>query len=475
MSTNAPQLSLVEVDFFERPVVLRMPFRFGVVTLTEAPQCFVRVRIRLADGREGSGWAAEILAPKWFDKDPALTNEDNFDQLRRALAMAEGHYRAVGQATAFGLHAAAAPAHAAAASAAGLPPLVASFGPALVDRAILDAVLRLAGTDVFAGVQANVMGLDAGTARDLDGFDMGGFLASLKAAPSIAARHTVGLVDPIEAADQPAGSRVGDGLPETLREVIDTYGVTHFKLKVGGDLEADIDRLCRIAAVTDAVPGALATLDGNEQYADADAVAALWRRMTEEPRLQRLCQSVLFIEQPINRAKAMEREIGALAALKPVEIDESDGTIDAFPDAKALGYTGVSSKSCKGFYKALLNRARCAKWNAEAGQDRYFMSAEDLTTQAGLAVQQDLALATLIGCSHVERNGHHYVKGMSAAPAHEQQAFLAAHPDLYHEQAGTVCLRIEAGQIALGSLATPGLASGALPAPADLITVTYEA
>ena len=64
---------------------------------------------------------------------------------------------------------------------------------------------------------------------------------------------------------------------------------------------------------------------------------------------------------------------------------------------------------------------------------------------------------------------------MSAAPAHEQRAFLAAHPDLYHEHAGTICLRIEAGQIALGSLGTPGLASGALPAPADLTAVTYEA
>ena len=47
---------------------------------------------------------------------------------------------------------------------------------------------------------------------------------------------------------------------------------------------------------------------------------------------------------------------------------------------------------------------------------RYFMSAEDLTTQAGVAVQQDLALATLIGATHVERNGHHYVDGMTGAP-----------------------------------------------------------
>ena len=65
-----------------------MPFRFGVVTLTRAPQAFARARIRLADGRIGDGMAAELLAPKWFDKNPALSNEDNFDQLRAALGIA---------------------------------------------------------------------------------------------------------------------------------------------------------------------------------------------------------------------------------------------------------------------------------------------------------------------------------------------------------------------------------------------------
>ena len=52
------------------------------------------------------------------------------------------------------------------------------------------------------------------------------------------------------------------------------------------------------------------------------------------------------------------------------------------------------------------------------------MSAEDLTTQAGLSVQQDLALVNLLGITHVERNGHHYVNGMAALPRAEQQAFL---------------------------------------------------
>ena len=274
----------------------------------------------------------------------------------------------------------------------------------------------------------------------------------------------MGLVDAIAETDVPAECRLGDGLPESLEAAIDFYGLTCFKLKLGGDIAADLERLRRIAAILDRSPGPYrATLDGNEQYASVEPVVELWRRMGEDAALSRLCGAVLFIEQPIERGRALAEDIGALAALKPVEIDESDATMSAFVEARALGYRGVSSKACKGFYRSLLNRARMEKWNVEAGGARFFMSAEDLTTQPGLAVQQDLALATLIGCDHVERNGHHYVRGMAGAPEAEQEAFLAAHGDLYCRDGGTVRLSIAHGRIAIGSLDTPGLASAATP------------
>jgi hypothetical protein len=79
-------------------------------------------------------------------------------------------------------------------------------------------------------------------------------------------------------------------------------------------------------------------------------------------------------------------------------------------------------------------------------------------------VQQDLALATLIGATHVERNGHHYVDGMAGAPTIEQEAFLAAHPRLYRRASGRVRLAIGAGEIDTASLAhVPGLAVGPMP------------
>jgi hypothetical protein len=189
----------------------------------------------------------------------------------------------------------------------------------------------------------------------------------------------------------------------------------------------------------------------------------LWRRMQDAPQLQRLVASILFIEQPITRAHALDGDVSALSRVKPVIIDESDDELGVFPRARGLGYSGVSSKCCKGLYKSVFNAARCAIWNAEAGTPSFFMTGEDLTTQAGLAVQQDLALVNLIGISHVERNGHHYVNGMAGLPEAEQARFLAAHPDLYEHTHDAVRLKIRKGELAIGSLAAPGFASGAYP------------
>jgi hypothetical protein len=458
----APRFPVRSIELFERPVVLRLPFRFGVVTLTECPQAFARVTIAGPDGRTATGAAAEMMAPKWFDKNLDLSNEDNFDQLRAVLGMARDAYLGdSGAASAFGHFARHHDAHQAVCAARGFNPLLAGYGPALIDRAIVDALCRLTGTGFYAAMRANLPGIGAAHPQ-FAGIDFDTFLAGLTPAATIEARHTVGMVDAITAGD--LATRVNDGLPETFEEVVATYGHRYFKLKVGGNLEADVARLMAIAAVLDRRPAPyFASLDGNEQYADAAAVAELLAHMRATPALKRLVDSILFVEQPIARKAALDVDFNAAPLGLPVIIDESDGTLDTFMQARARGYDGVSSKTCKGLYKSLLNAARCARWNAEAGKPRYFMSAEDLTTQAGLAVQQDLALVNLLGITHVERNGHHYVNGMAALPRAEQKTFLAAHPDLYEHSHGAVRLAIRDGRIALASLDRTGFASSAMP------------
>ncbi len=106
---------------------------------------------------------------------------------------------------------------------------------------------------------------------------------------------------------------------------------------------------------------------------------------------------------------------------------------------------------------------RPAQPNGARRAKSVFIAGEDLTCQAGLGVQQDLALGALIGVTHAERNGHHYVDGFGDTPAAEALAFLAAHPDLYACDANRVRLSIHDGDLLTGSLTAPGFASKVHP------------
>ncbi len=476
--TAAPTFSIAEIRCHERPVTLRLPFRFGAVTVTHAPQAFVRARIRLADGREAWGISAELMVPKWFDKTASLTEAASFDQLRTSLAAAASAYASDTTArTAFGHFAAHHRTLLDHAATHGMPALAAGFGPAEIDKALLDALGRALGLGFADLIRTNAAGIaPAALLAEFGGFDFDAFLRTLQPRESVAVRHTVGMLDAIDGAPRVAD----DGLPESLAEAITTCGLRFFKIKLAGDVAQDVQRLHAIAAVLDAHAGDYrVTLDGNEQYDDLDRLGALWEEVRAGPGLADLCARILFIEQPVHRGVALQRDLGPLGTSVPVIIDESDANLDAFPAARTRGYAGVSSKACKGLYKSLVNRARCTRWNADAGRERWFMSGEDLTTQAGLGVQQDLALAAILGIAHVERNGHHYVNGFAGqhAPELEQDAFLAAHPDLYERSHGSVRVRIRDGTVHLASLRGPGFASGAQPdwsSLAPLATPTSE-
>lgn len=461
---TAPRLSVLSAEAFERDLTLRIPFRFGVITLRQATQVFLRVQVRdEATGDVAEGHAAELMVPKWFDKSPDLSEVDNVNQLRRSVQMA------MTLSTAGGNSGARAPAGTAADLAWQLDAeqrnalseengLVAGFAPALMARTVIDALCRHEQISFYAAMQRNRVGLGARhLPADLEGFDVDAFLASLSPSSAIALRHTIGMADPITPADvtEPAP----DALPHSLTAVIAHYQPTYFKIKVSGDVDADLARLSAIAEALDTGPDYRVTLDGNEQFSTPEHFTALLDALDSKPELNRLRQAMLFVEQPLPRHRTFQYNVHALARRIPLLIDESDSDLDSFRQARDCGYRGVSSKNCKGLYRSLINLARTRHWSG----DGYFLSAEDLTTQPGLSVQQDLALVSLLGLRHVERNGHHYVDGMVNAPAAEQQAFAAAHPGLYRLDETGLHLRIEGGQIALDSLSSIGFTSSAIP------------
>lgn len=445
----APRLKLRDLAFFERPVRFARPFRFGAVTINATPQLFVRAEIEVEGRGMAVGASAELLVPKWFDKRPHLTPEQTVDELRRALEIARGLYLAQeGFDTAFGLHAACIGTQVAACAKEGIPPLAAAYGPAEIDKGILDALLRAAGTSFFAGMADNIAGIDARLSSDLTNPDLTQFLSGRKPLPRVAVRHTVGLDDKVEGAGGVADAH-------------ENAGARYFKLKLAGDPQGDAARLTRIGSELGKLAYDFkATLDANEQYADLAALRALVDRLDHDASLRPIAARLLYIEQPMPRDVTRQAPLGSLAA-RDFIVDEADDSYDAFPAARALGYRGISSKSCKGLYKSVVNATRAAKWSA--GGESFFVTGEDLTCQAGLAVQQDLALGAFIGITHAERNGHHYVDGFGETPAAEARAFATTHPDLYDDVGHGVRLRIHDGDLLTGSLATAGFATSVHP------------
>src|SRR5690606_11485002 len=203
----------------------------------------------------------------------------------------------------------------------------------------------------------------------------------------IAARHTVGLTDALITRPDDAPR---DGLPVTLAEAIERYGHRDFKIKLSGNSQTDLTRLEHIARLIEQ-RAELITFDGNEQYADAQVFADFFDHFEATPALAGLRKKLAFIEQPLPRSHELQADVRSVTRRIPLLIDESDATLDSFRQAHRMGYTGVSSKSCKGIYKSVINAARCALWTTAEGIT-FFQSGQDLTMQAGVGVQQDLAL-----------------------------------------------------------------------------------
>jgi hypothetical protein len=442
------RLMVHDIGLFERAVAFARPFRFGAVVVEAAMQAFVRVEIEVEGKGRALGASAELLVPKWFDKRAQLSSAQTVDELKMSLAIARDLYlSAPGFDSAFGLHAQHSAAQIAACAKQDIPPLAAVFGPAEIDKAVLDALLRAAGINVFDGMARNIAGIDAALSSDLTSDDIARYLAGRQRVERVAVRHTVGLTDTIEG-------------PGGVADPNENSGARYFKLKLGGDPTADAERLVRIGNALAALPYVYSvTVDANEQYADLAALGELVDRLDRDIALRPIASRLLYIEQPMPRGVTRQSPLSALG--RDAIIDEADDSYDAFPAAKALGYRGISSKSCKGLYKSIINATRAAKWSADG--ENYFITSEDLTCQAGLAVQQDLALGALIGVTHAERNGHHYVDGFAATPAAEAESFMAAHPDLYERRSGKIRLAIHDGDLLTGSLTAPGFATGVHP------------
>lgn len=443
-------------ESFQLPLQLRMPFRYGIVTLTQITQLFFRLQFEIG-GRSVTGFAGDNLAPKWFKKDPKQTLEQDVAEITRVIRAAVRHARAIRAETPFAFWRELYAAQSAWAAAEGVPSLLAHFGTSLVERALVSAFCRSRGITLAQMLAENAAGLELGALQpSLAGSTPRDWLP---AAPSaqVFARHTVGLSDPLDADDVGAGERLDDGLPQTLVECIRFYGLRQFKLKINGDGPRDRERLLRVARVIARECGDdyAFSIDGNESFREVAAFVDFARDLMAAPELRAWWPHLLFFEQPWHRdvalAPAMRELARAWPERPPLIIDESDAELDSVRTALALGYAGASHKNCKGIFKSVGNACLLAQHRA-AGE-RVVLSGEDLTNLGPVALTQDLAMQAALGVTSVERNGQHYFQGLAQFPPGLQRHALERHPDLFvRTPAGWPRVDIRDGRLALGTV-----------------------
>lgn len=447
------RLRVDRVELRAAPCSARTPFRFGVVSVARATCVVARVGVELEDGRRGLGHAADLCVPRWFRKDVQRSPEEDVRALLSSAAAARSAWLAQGanEASLFAHW------HAVYAERVDALPfehperLERGFGVSLIERAAMDACCRAAETSFHAALREDLFALELGRLHpDLRGWSAARSLPAEPAA-SVELRHTVGLLDPLRADELEASARVGDGEPEALDEYVRAHGLSCFKLKLGGEPEVDRARLCAVgevlAGASDARPRL--SLDANEQYADLGSLARMLDAVDAHVDGRRLLEGLLWIEQPLPRERCFEAGglagLDALTQRAPLLLDEADTGLGAFPRARELGWEGVSVKNCKGVFRALANRAWCERLGG-------FQSAEDLTNLPAVALQQDLATVAAFGFPHVERNGHHYFRGLEHLPGPERERALERAPALYEPAPGGARLRVRRGLLALSDV-----------------------
>jgi hypothetical protein len=249
---------------------------------------------------------------------------------------------------------------------------------------------------------------------------------------------------------------VDDGLPQDLEASIRAYGLRYFKVKLSGAADRDLPRLRALATVLERETRGdfFITLDGNENFDGFAAFRDFYAQAASDEALRGLWPRILVVEQPVHRDRALGVTGPTLRdwpGRPPVIIDESDGGIGDLTRALDLGYAGTSHKNCKGLVKGIANACLLAKRRREGRPG--LLTGEDLCTLGPVALFQDLTMMALFGIDHVERNGHHYYRGLSMLPDEWQEAALSAHPDVYTTHPdGFACLRIRDGRLQLGSM-----------------------
>jgi len=459
------KVKIRQAELFSRMVSTRIPFKFGSSVVHEMPIILAEIIMETDGGKTATGVSSCGIPPSWFDKSPLKSVDEGEKDLLDATRAAIALHTDFAHDSVWNLHRNAEKTLRNNSSLNELNDLTLSFGTALMDNALIDAICRASGATFHQALKGNLFGM---------GPELQNFIPD-KPLDQIYYRHTIGLADVIRTLD--IETPIDDGLPQSLEQVIDAYSPVYFKIKMSSDFDSTRNRLLAIAhLLKNKVPEYKITMDANEGFHSMEEYANFIQELAGVGELRDFWRNILWVEQPTERSVSLDSNVtDALertSKLLPVILDESDGNDQVIDRAIELGYQGISAKNCK---SALRTLHKYQHIHQTKNQNNFILSSEDLTNVPVVPLNQDLCVAAALGISHSERNGHHYIQGFSFLSDKERVSALADYPALYKKTAGSVGVFIEKGIINVGDINKFGFGVKSLPETNSLQGIESQA
>ncbi len=423
----------------------RVPLKFGPETLTCVTCARARVRVADAGGRTALGWGETPLSVQWVWPSQ-LSHQERRAALvdfTTALARAWAAFGATGHPMELGhdfqqqcLEGMWRQFNAARAGREPLPWLAALVCCSAFDLAVHDAfgvlhqrpTYQLYGPAYLNRHLAAFLSPAADSAVSFSGRYPADFLQP--PAVELPVWHLVGGKDLLEPADL-SGADPADGYPVLLRDWILRDGLKCLKIKLrGDDCQWDYERIVQIGKIAAAEEVDWLSADFNcTVHAPAYVTEWLDRLLREDPRTY---GRILYVEQPFpHDLENNPIDVHAVAARKPLFMDESAHDWRLVALGRRLGWTGVALKTCKTQTGALLSLC----WAKAHGMT---LMVQDLTNPMLAQISHCLLAAHAGTIMGVESNSMQFYPGASQPEAR-------VHPGLYVRRHGRLDLRTVQG------------------------------
>jgi L-alanine-DL-glutamate epimerase-like enolase superfamily enzyme len=321
-----------------------------------------------------------------------------------------------------------APLHARAGS--DLPWLAALVCNSPFDLALHDAFGQLVGRPIYDTYAAEFMERDLSAFLEPASNGRANFRGRYpsdwlaKSPPTkLRAWHLVGGLDPLDASEL-SGSEPVDGFPVTLVDWIQSDGLKCLKVKLrGNDRDWDYRRLVKVGEIALAKGVEWLSADFNCTVLQPAYVIEILDHLAADQRS--IWDRILYVEQPFPYDLEQHRiDVRAVAARKPLYLDESAHDWKMIRLGRDLGWSGVALKTCKTQTGAILS----ACWAKAHGMG---LMVQDLTNPMLAQIPHVLLAAHVGTIAGVETNAMQFYP-MASEP--EQKV----HPGLYRRREGNI-------------------------------------